>query len=105
MTDWSHRLVRRRAAAGMTIDAGKPTADLFDRRLMAGRRSGSGSPGSPRPSHPDPWSRFPIGWAIWERLARAIALVDYHLRRNEVARRSHAKTWRTKHRGVKFLRL
>jgi hypothetical protein len=39
------------------------------------------------------------------RLARAIALVDYHLRRNEVARRSHAKTWRAKHRGVKFLRL
>jgi hypothetical protein len=39
------------------------------------------------------------------RLARAIALVDYHLRRNEAARRSHAKTWRAKHRGVKFLRL
>jgi SRSO17 transposase len=39
------------------------------------------------------------------RLARATALVDYHLRRNEVARRSHAKTWRAKHRGVKFLRL
>ena len=31
--------------------------------------------------------------------------VDYHLRRNEVARRSHAKTWRAKHSGVKFLRL
>jgi SRSO17 transposase len=39
------------------------------------------------------------------RLARAIALVDYHVRRNEVARKSHAKTWRAKHRGVKFLRL
>jgi hypothetical protein len=39
------------------------------------------------------------------RLARAIALVAYHLRRNEVARRSHAKTWRARHRGVKFLRL
>jgi len=39
------------------------------------------------------------------RLARAIALVDYHLRRNEVARRSHAKTWRARHRGIKFLRL
>jgi len=39
------------------------------------------------------------------RLPRATALVDYHVRRNEVARRSHAKTWRAKHRGVKFLRL
>jgi SRSO17 transposase len=39
------------------------------------------------------------------RLARATALVDYYLRRNEVARRSHAKTWQAKHRGVKFLRL
>jgi hypothetical protein len=39
------------------------------------------------------------------RLARAIALVDYHLRRDEVARRSHAKPWRPRHRGIKFLRL
>jgi SRSO17 transposase len=39
------------------------------------------------------------------RLARAIALVDYHLRRNEVARRSHAKTWRARHPGIIFLRL
>jgi hypothetical protein len=39
------------------------------------------------------------------RLVRAIALVDDHVRRNEAARRSHAKTWRAKHRGVKFLRL
>jgi hypothetical protein len=39
------------------------------------------------------------------RLPRATALVDYHLRRNAVARKSHIKTWRTKHRGVKFLRL
>jgi hypothetical protein len=39
------------------------------------------------------------------RLPRAMALVEYHVRRNEVARRSHAKTWRAKHRGVKFLRL
>jgi hypothetical protein len=31
--------------------------------------------------------------------------VDYHVRRNEVARTSHAKTWRAKHRCVKFLRL
>jgi hypothetical protein len=39
------------------------------------------------------------------RLLRATALVEYHVRRNEVARKSHAKTWREKHRGVKFLRL
>jgi SRSO17 transposase len=39
------------------------------------------------------------------RLVRAIALVDYHVRRNEAARKSHAKTWRANHRGVKFLRL
>jgi hypothetical protein len=39
------------------------------------------------------------------RLPRATALVDYHVRRNEVARKSHAKTWRARHRGVKFLRL
>jgi hypothetical protein len=39
------------------------------------------------------------------RLPRATALVDYHVRRNGVARRSHAKTWRAKHRRVRFLRL
>jgi hypothetical protein len=39
------------------------------------------------------------------RLTRAIALVGYHVRRNEVARKSHAKTWRARHPGVKFLRL
>lgn len=39
------------------------------------------------------------------RLPRATVLVDDHVRRNEVARRSHAKTWRAKHPGVKFLRL
>jgi hypothetical protein len=39
------------------------------------------------------------------RLPRATALVDYHIRRNEVARKSHAKTWRAKHQDVKFLRL
>lgn len=39
------------------------------------------------------------------RLPVAIALVGYHVRRNEVARRSHANTWRAKHPGVKFLRL
>ena len=39
------------------------------------------------------------------RLPRATLLVDYHVRRNEIARKSHAKTWRARHRGVKFLRL
>jgi hypothetical protein len=39
------------------------------------------------------------------RLPRATLLVDYHVRRNEVARRSHTKTWRAKHPGVKFVRL
>ena len=39
------------------------------------------------------------------RLPRATALVEYQVRRNEAARKSHAKTWRKKHRGVKFLRL
>ena len=47
--------------------------------------------------------------AAWEepelKLPRAMALVDYHVRRNKAARKSHAKTWRAKHRGVKFLRL
>src|SRR4051812_45225264 len=38
------------------------------------------------------------------RLARAIALLGYHRRCNEVARRSHAKIWRPQNRGVKFLR-
>jgi hypothetical protein len=39
------------------------------------------------------------------RLPRATALVDDQVRRNEVARKSHAKTRRVRHRGVKFLRL
>ena len=39
------------------------------------------------------------------RLPRAVALVDYHIRRNKVAKASHDKTWKEKHRGVKFLRL
>jgi hypothetical protein len=49
-----------------------------------------------------------LGAALAEtklRLLRATALVDYHIRRNEVARMSHAKVWREKHQGVKFLRL
>jgi hypothetical protein len=39
------------------------------------------------------------------RLPRAMALVELHVRRNEIARKSHAKAWRAEHRGVKFLRL
>ena len=39
------------------------------------------------------------------RLSRATALVEYHVRRNEAAKKSHAKTWRARHPGVKFLLL
>jgi hypothetical protein len=35
----------------------------------------------------------------------ALRLVDYHLRRNAIARRSHTKTWLARHEGVKLLRL
>jgi hypothetical protein len=38
-------------------------------------------------------------------LPRAVALVDYHIRRNQVAKASHDKTWKEKHRGVIYLRL
>jgi hypothetical protein len=38
-------------------------------------------------------------------LGLALRLVDYHIRRNEVARRSHAKTWWTRHKRVKLLPL
>jgi hypothetical protein len=42
--------------------------------------------------------------AAWEeprlRLARAIELVEYHIRRNKVAKASHDKTWRQKHKKV-----
>jgi hypothetical protein len=30
----------------------------------------------------------------------ALAIVEYHLRRNEIARRSHTKTWKQRHKGV-----
>ena len=47
--------------------------------------------------------------AAWEepglRLERAIELVDYHVRRNKVAKASHDKAWKKKHKKVKFLRL
>jgi hypothetical protein len=39
------------------------------------------------------------------RLPRATALVDYHVRRNKAAKASHDKTWKKKHKGVKYLRL
>ena len=39
------------------------------------------------------------------RLPRAVALVAYHIRRNTVAKASHDKTWKEKHKGVSYLRL
>ena len=39
------------------------------------------------------------------RLSRATALVDYHVRRNKAAKTSHDKTWKKKHKGIKYLRL
>ncbi len=39
------------------------------------------------------------------KLSRAVALVDYHVRRNKVAKASHDKTWKEKHKGVNYLRL
>jgi hypothetical protein len=45
-------------------------------------------------------------WAEPELLlGRAIALVGYHVRRNQVAKASHDKAWKRKHKRVKFLRL
>ncbi len=38
-------------------------------------------------------------------LNRAVLLVDYHVRRNAIARASHEKTWRERHKGVEFLLL
>jgi antitoxin component of RelBE/YafQ-DinJ toxin-antitoxin module len=38
-------------------------------------------------------------------LELAIALVEYHARRNEIAKASHDKAWYAKHGGVKFLLL
>ena len=35
----------------------------------------------------------------------AIALVDYHARRNQVAKASHDRKWHAKHKGVNFLLL
>ena len=38
-------------------------------------------------------------------LERAILLVEYHIHRNKVAQRSHAKTWWARHKNVKLLPL
>ena len=35
----------------------------------------------------------------------AIALVDYHARRNKIAKASHDKAWHAKHGGVEFVLL
>ncbi len=39
------------------------------------------------------------------RLERAIELVEYHIRRNRIAKASHDRTWKRKHEKVKFLLL
>ena len=38
-------------------------------------------------------------------LVAAMALVDYHIRRNQIAKASHDKAWYARHEGVKFLLL
>jgi len=38
-------------------------------------------------------------------LEMALLLVDYHIRRNETAQRSHTRTWMGRHEGVEILRL
>ncbi len=38
-------------------------------------------------------------------LEQAIRLVEYHVRRNRIAKFSREKTWYAKHEGVKFLLL
>ncbi len=38
-------------------------------------------------------------------LETAIALVDYHARRNKIAKTSHDKWWYARHKGVKFVLL
>jgi len=38
-------------------------------------------------------------------LGMAIRLVEYHIRRNEIARKSHTKTWMAKHGRQHYLLL
>ena len=38
-------------------------------------------------------------------LRSALLLVEYHIRRNQIARRSHTKTWKARHKKVKLLPL
>ena len=38
-------------------------------------------------------------------LEAAIRLVEYHIRRNKIAKTSHDNTWNAKHEGVKFVLL
>jgi hypothetical protein len=38
-------------------------------------------------------------------LRLALLLVEYHIRRNEIARKSHMKTWMAKHPKVNYLLL
>ena len=39
------------------------------------------------------------------RLACAVELVEYHIRRNKIAKAFHDKTWKRRHKKVKFLPL
>jgi hypothetical protein len=34
-------------------------------------------------------------------LEAALTIVEYHQRRNEIARRSHAKSWKRRYKGIK----
>src|SRR5438309_10938727 len=38
-------------------------------------------------------------------LPRAVALVEYHVDRNKIAKASHNKIWKEKHGGLEYLRL
>lgn len=38
-------------------------------------------------------------------LGMAIKLMEYHIDRNEIATKSHTKTWMAKHEKVKYLLL
>jgi hypothetical protein len=38
-------------------------------------------------------------------LGMAIKIMEYHIRRNKIALKSHTKTWKAKHEKVKYLLL